>query len=337
MAVSTEAGSPRLRVLAAPDSFKGTFSASEVASAMDRGLRAGEPRPVVVDECPVADGGEGTGEVLSRSLGGRWVPARAGDPLGREIEAGFTLLGNGEIALVESAAASGLTLVAPAERDAVAASSAGTGRLIAAASRSGARQILVAVGGTATTDGGLGAIEAIEAEGGTGRAELVILADVETAFEDAAVVFSPQKGASAGQVRALTDRLLETADALPRSPLGLERTGAGGGIAGGLWARYGAEIVSGADFVLDAIGFDRRLDLADAVLVGEGRLDEPSLDGKVVGRMLERSRGVDKPCHAIVGGCVLTRTELDRAGFGNVRSASSVEEIETAARSILQH
>lgn len=336
MAAPIDSGSPGLRMLAAPDSFKGTFSAIEVASAMGRGLRVAGPQQIRVDECPVADGGEGTGRVLSRSLDGHEVHARASDPLGREIETGFTVLGKGEVAVVESAAASGLTLVAAGERDAVTASSAGTGQLIAAAARSGVTRILVAVGGTATTDGGLGAIEAIEAEGGIGRAEMVILADVETNFEDAAVVFAPQKGASADQVTALTDRLAELAETLPRSPVGIARTGAGGGIAGGLWASYGAEIVSGSDFVLDAISFDRRLERAEAVMVGEGQLDASSLDGKAVGTMLERARAAGKPCHAIVGRCRLSRAELDRAGFAKVRSARSLEEIEATARSILE-
>ena len=303
---------------------------------MARGLKAAGPRPVAIDECPVADGGEGTAEVLSRPLGGHAVAAPAHDPLGREIESGFTVLGDGETAVVETAAASGLTLVPPEERDAVAASSTGTGDLIAAAARNGARQILVAVGGTATTDGGRGAIDAIETAGGIGSAQLIVLADVETVFEDAAVVFAPQKGAGEDQVRTLTERLAETAEALPRSPVGIPRTGAGGGIAGGLWAQYGAGILSGADYVLDAIGFESRLAGADAVVVGEGRLDRQSLDGKIAGRILEKAQAAGKPCHAIAGSCRLTRAELDRAGFASVRNASSLDGIETAARLILQ-
>jgi len=304
---------------------------------MSRGLRSPDSGGrIVVDECPVADGGEGTADALTRSLGGRSVAARARDPLGREIESGFTVLGDGETAVVETAAASGLTLVPPEERDAVAASSTGTGDLVVAAAQAGIRTILVAVGGTATTDGAHGAIGAIEAAGGIGRARLIVLADVDTVFEDAAVVFAPQKGATDDQVRTLTARLADTAEALPRSPMGIPRTGAGGGIAGGLWAQYGAEILSGADYVLDAIGFEPRLVSAEAVLVGEGRLDRQSLDGKIVGRILERATSAGRPCHAIVGSCRLTRAELDRAGFASVRSASSQGEIEAAARSILQ-
>ncbi len=140
--------------------------------------------------------------------------------------------------------------------------------------------MIVAVGGTATSDGGEGAIEAIENAGGMSGAGLLVLADVETPFESAAIDFGPQKGAGPEQIALLTTRLLELASRLPRSPLAVPRTGAGGGIAGGLWARYDAQLVSGSAYVLDSIGFDRRLEQSDCVIVGEGRLDRQSLDRK---------------------------------------------------------
>lgn len=321
-------------VLVAPDSFKGTFTATEVAAAMAGGVSeagAGFEAQVEVDQCPVADGGEGTAEVLMETLGGRFVAVPASDPLGRRIEAGFVLLGDGQTAVVETAAASGLTLVAEDERDPVAASTAGTGELIVAAARSGAERILVAVGGTATTDGGRGATLAIRDGGGPQGAEMVVLADVETAFEDAAIVFGPQKGASPAQVELLTRRLAMTADDLPRSPLGIARMGAGGGIAGGLWASFGAEVVSGADYLLEAIDFDRRLAGADAVLTGEGQLDSQSLDGKIVGSILKRAKRANVPCHAIVGRCQLSDEEIQQAGFASVQTASALERIQAAA------
>ena len=197
------------RVLLAPDSFKGTFSASEVAAAMARGVReaGGE-----ADLCPVADGGEGTLEVLLAAGGGERIGAGAHDPLGRPLRAAFGLLAGGETAVVEVAAASGLPLVAPVERDAERADSIGTGELIVAAIEAGARTLLIAAGGSATTDGGRGAIEAIRAgaEGAGARivgdriegVELEVLCDVGARFEDAARVFAPQKGADAGGGRA---------------------------------------------------------------------------------------------------------------------------------------
>src|SRR3954447_19681350 len=145
------------QVLVAPDSFKGTFRATEVAAAMGRGLEAAGL--VAPDLCPVADGGEGTMEVLLTALGGETGGARVRDPLGREVRAGFGLLEDGGTAIVEMAAASGLGLVTEGERDAEAATSHGTGDLIAAAAAADARVVLVAAGGSATTDGGAGAIE----------------------------------------------------------------------------------------------------------------------------------------------------------------------------------
>src|SRR3954449_1558740 len=209
-------------VLVAPDSFKGTFSAPQVAGAIGRGLeRAGLMPP---DLCPVADGGEGTLDALLPQLGGELIAVEVRNPLDRSIRAGFGLVEDGGTAIVEMAMASGLGLVAEAERDAWAASTYGTGELIAAAAAAGAAVILVAVGGSATTDGGAGAIEAIEAAGGIGRAKIVILTDVRTPFEDAPKVFGPQKGADAAMVERLERRLDELAQALPRDPRGVPMT-----------------------------------------------------------------------------------------------------------------
>ena len=206
-------------VLVAPDAFKGTLSAPEVAAAIGRGLEsAGEPP---ADLCPVADGGEGTLAVLLGALGGRTEGALVADPLGRPVHAGFGLFDDGEVAIVEVSEASGLQRVAPAERDALSASTHGTGELIVAAIATGARTVLVAAGGSATTDGGLGAIEAIEAGGGLGGARLVVYCDVRTPYEEAAARFGPQKGADPAAVRALTRRLERRARRLPRDPRGL--------------------------------------------------------------------------------------------------------------------
>ncbi|WP_267128277.1 glycerate kinase [Baekduia soli] len=140
-------------ILLAPDSFKGTFTAREVAEALAAGVRAAGARP---DRCPVADGGEGTMDVLLAALGGTVAHADVHDPLGRPVTARYALLADGRTAVVESAQASGLALVAEADRDAEAASTTGTGELLAAALAAGARRVLVTVGGSATTDGGLG-------------------------------------------------------------------------------------------------------------------------------------------------------------------------------------
>ncbi|MGH2876961.1 MAG: glycerate kinase, partial [Solirubrobacteraceae bacterium] len=254
------------------------------------------------------------------------------DPLGRPLRAPFAL--TGELAIVETAAAGGLGLVAPAQRDAFAASSAGTGEVIAAAVSAGARTILLGVGGSATTDGGAGAIAAIERAGGLRSARLVVLCDVRTAFVDAARVFAPQKGASPADVRRLTRRLSALARRLPRDPRGVPMTGAAGGLSGGLWAAFGAELVAGAGFVLDAIGFDARMRAARAVVTGEGRLDTQSLAGKVVSEVATRARQAGVPSHAVVGTRALDAMGARVLDLDRVIEASTLAELEAAGRAL---
>jgi glycerate kinase len=286
-------------VLVAPDSFKGTFRASEVAGAIGRGLeRAGLMPP---DLCPVADGGEGTLDALLPGFGGEVVAARAHDPLGRELRGCYALVEDGGTAIVETATASGLALIPGAERDPWAASSYGTGELIAAAAAAGAAVVIVAVGGSATTDGGAGALEAIEEAGGLGGARLVVLCDVRTPFEDAPKVFGPQKGADPAMVARLEERLDALAARWPRDPRGVSMTGCAGGLSGGLWAVHGATLEPGAPWVLDALDFDIRMRAARAVVTGEGKLDEQTLQGKLVGEIGTRARQAGVPLHAIVG------------------------------------
>lgn len=284
-------------VLVAPDSFKGTFSAVQVADGIARGLLA---RGRQVQPCPIADGGEGTLEVLAPALCAEVRTATVADPLGRPIEARFAIADSGE-AVVETAAASGLGLVSEAQRDPIAASTDGTGELIVAAVEAGARTVYLGVGGSATTDGGFGAIRAIRRAGGLRRAKLVVLCDVRTPFEQAARVFAPQKGADRDQVRRLTARLNAQARRLDRDPRGLPMTGAAGGLSGGLWAAFGAELAAGASFVLDTIGFDAQMRAARAVVTGEGRLDTQSLAGKAVSEVATRARQAGVPCYAVVG------------------------------------
>jgi glycerate kinase len=314
-------------ILVAPDSFKGTLSAAEVAASIGRGL---EERGRPVDLCPVADGGEGTLEALLPAIDGELHRATVPDPLNRPIEASFAL-GAG-LGVVETAAASGLGLVDEGERDPIAASTFGTGRLIATAIAAGAEVVYLGVGGSATTDGGAGAIRAIREAGGLGGAKLVVLCDVRTPFEQAARVFAPQKGADEQTVARLTRRLNDQARRLPRDPRGKPMTGAAGGLSGGLWAEFGAELVPGAQFILDAIDFDRRMRTARAVVTGEGKLDQQSLAGKLVSEVATRARQAGVPCHAIVG-----KRDLDSFGarvldLQAVFEASTPRQISAAAR-----
>ena len=318
-------------VLVAPDSFKGTFSATEVAAAIGRGLQAaGRP----TDLCPVADGGEGTLDALAAGLDAERRAASVTDPLGRSVEAEFGLAG--DIALVDTAAASGLSLVAEAERDAFAASTAGTGELIAAAIAAGARTVYLGVGGSATTDGGAGAIKALERVGGLDGVQLVVLCDVRTPFEDAARVFGPQKGADPDDVKRLTARLNAMARRWTRDPRGVPMTGAAGGLSGGLWAAFGAELVPGAAFVLDEVGFDARMRAARAVVTGEGRLDMQSLVGKVVSEVATRARQSGVPCHAVVGSHELDSMGARILDLDRVIEASTLARLEAAGTALAE-
>jgi glycerate kinase len=333
-----------MAALVAPDSFKGTFSAPEVARAVADGLRSAGRE---AHELPVADGGEGTMEVLVSAIGGEIRRLTVSDPLGRPVDAGFALLPDGS-AVVEMAQASGLSLVAEQDRDAWEASTRGTGELIAATVEAGASPVIVTVGGSATTDGGAGAIEALREaglvpSGGSPRArrdariEMHVVCDVRVPFEDAPRVYGPQKGADPAMVGRLESRLDELAASFPRDPRGVPMTGAAGGLSGGLWAALGAKLVPGAAYVLDAIGFDDLMRGSAFVVTGEGSLDEQTLQGKIVGEVATRCRQGGVTCHALVG-----RNQLDPFGeriidLASVTEATTLDELRRAGAALIEH
>jgi glycerate kinase len=273
-------------------------------------------------------------DVLLEALGGERRTADAHDPLDDWIQAEFALVRDGSTAIVEVAAASGLSLIDDAERDPERAGTTGTGELIAAAIEAGARRVWVAAGGSATTDGGRGAIDALEQAGGLRAAKLEVLCDTSAPFERAAEVFAPQKGASPEQVERLRERLVALAGALPRDPRGRPMTGAAGGLSGGLWAACGAHLVPGSAFVLGLLGFDRRLEEADAVITGEGRIDSQSAEGKLAGEIARRCRAAGVPCHAIAGEIALDPEAEATLGFASLNAAGSTDSISGAAERI---
>jgi len=269
------------RVLAAPASLKGVLSAGEAAAALGAGFRAAG---VVVEELPVADGGEGTADALFSALGGAWHAATVADPLGRPVAARWLELPDAT-AVVEAAAAIGLGLVAPEERDPLRASSRGLGELILSTE---GRRLLVCLGGSATVDGGRGLRDVV----GALPAGTRVACDVASPLLDAARLFARQKGADDAAVAELERRLSEDGALAPYAEL------AGAGAAGGLGAALaslGAELVPGAALVLDTLGFDRRLDGVSLVVTGEGTVDRTTREGKAPAEVARRamSRGVE--------------------------------------------
>ena len=285
-----------MRVVAAPDKFKGTADAAAVAAAVAEAVTAAGG---VCDPAPMADGGEGTLE----ALGGPNRSSTVTGPLGEPVTAAWRL--DGGVAVIETARASGLVLAGgPEANDPVAATTAGVGELIAAAVAAGARRVLVGVGGSATTDGGFGALKAMPSAARLRGVRIEVACDVATRFVDAAAVFAPQKGASPAQVDLLARRLERLAqmyaDERGVDVAGLAGAGAAGGLAGGL-AAAGAELVSGFDLVAEETDLYGRIEGVDLVVTGEGRLDATSFEGKVVGGVTRLARAAGVSAWAVVG------------------------------------
>jgi len=282
-----------VRLLAAPDKFRGTLTAVDAARAIAAGAAAAGWNSA---ELPLADGGEGTLDALG---GANRTTAVAG-PLGEAVKAGWRL--DDGIAVVEMARASGLELAGGREsNDPLRATTRGTGQLIAAALDGGARRVLVGVGGSATTDGGLGAVEVLRPYA---PLPVQVCCDVQTRFVDAAAVYGPQKGATPVQVEELTHRLSVLGERY-RTEFGIDvealpGAGAAGGLAGGL-AALGAELAPGFDVVADAVALDGALLRSDVVVTGEGFVDATSFAGKVVGGVIHRAEAAGVTAFVIAG------------------------------------
>lgn len=317
--------------LLAPDSFKGTFTAEQVAEALAAGIRAAG---LDVDLCPVADGGEGTAEILRRTLGGVTREAKVSGPFGTERRARFALLD--DLAFLDLAAASGIAGLGPDELDPIKATTTGTGELMLAAQAAGANRIFVAAGGSATVDAGAGALAAIEDGGGLGDASVTVLCDVDVPFERAAAVFGPQKGAGPSLVPRLERRMAEQAAMFPHDPRGLPMSGAAGGFSGAMWAVLGARLLAGGPYVLDRLDFEHRLRRARAVITGEGGLDEQSFMGKITGRVVARAAAADVPVHVVCGNSSLTPGQGASRGLASIHEAGTPAAMTAAARQIAE-
>jgi glycerate 2-kinase len=326
-----------MRVLVAPDKFRGTLTAAQAASAISAGWRRERPEDVV-EEVPMADGGEGTLDALVTALGGEVRTVSVSGPLGDRVDSSFGLIVTpaGPTAVVELARASGLALVGELRRDALRASSRGTGELILAAAREGAGEVLVCLGGSASTDGGAGIASALGVrlldragrpvpDGGRGLLELdrvdatgldravrrmrvLVACDVDdplTGPNGAARVYGPQKGASPDGV-LLLERALAHYAAVVHRDLGIDLRalpggGAAGGAGAGLVAFLGARLRPGVAVVMDALDVRRRAASADVLVTGEGRLDASSLRGKVISGLLGEAQRARVPVVVLCG------------------------------------
>lgn len=289
---------------------------------MAAGARARWPEAQVV-ELPLADGGEGTLDILAKALGAGPMTTTVHDPLGRPVQARYAI--TGQTAVIEVAQAVGLSLLAPQERHPLVASSAGLGELLLAAFHNGCRHFIIGMGGTATCDGGAGmlAVPGMEA---LRDARLELLCDVEAPFlgpGGAARVFAPQKGASPEEVEILETNMCKQAARL-QSQTGVDvadmpGAGAAGGLAGALVASFGAEIKKGIDRILDLVHFREEAQGADLIVTGEGKSDAQTLMGKVPMGVLKNAGTTPV---ALLSGRIEDRARLQQAGFGPIIEVS---------------
>jgi glycerate kinase len=326
-----------MRVLIAPDKFRGTLTARQAAEAIATGWRRVRPDDEL-DLAPMADGGEGTMAALVDALGGDVVPVRASGPRGDRIDGsiGIASSANGRLAIVEMASASGLTLLSPSRRDPRRTTTRGTGELIRAALNHAPARLIVGLGGSATNDGGAGMAQALgvrltDADGrelGPGGAALTRLARIDAAGLDprirrvvcvaasdvdnpltgphgASVVYAAQKGASPEDIVPL-DRALAHLSAIVERDLGVDLrdepgAGAAGGMGFGLMAFLGARIRAGVEVVSEALGLPTRMVAAALAITGEGSLDEQSLRGKAPAGVLRLARELSVPAVVVCG------------------------------------
>jgi glycerate 2-kinase len=323
-----------MKVLIAPCSYKGTIGCNQIASAMACGLKLAMPG-ASTDMCPIADGGDGTLDALHTAIGGRMHFVTVDGPMSELVEAPWLKLGN--MAIVELASASGLALL-KGRLNAIDAHTQGLGQVIAAAAQdSDIAEIVICLGGSASTDGGAGLLTALGAKfskaDGTeiklGALELGLISscaqiwlpslsnlkisvavDVKNPLlgpDGAAYVYAPQKGATEAMVAQLDAALAHYADHLEkitmRSVRHLPGAGAAGGTAFGIACLLGAEIISGFDWISSLIQLDKRVQSADVVVTGEGRLDGQTLSGKAIGQLASLCKKHGKPLYVLPASC----------------------------------
>jgi glycerate 2-kinase len=355
-----------VRILIAPDKFKGTLSAREVADAIAAGLREILPE-AEIEIVAMADGGEGTAEAISQALGGSWMECKAHDPLGRAIEARYGWVEDRKLAVMEMSEAAGMRRLKTTELNPEGATTFGVGEMISNASRRGAKEIIIGLGGSATNDGGFGMARALgfrffetkrahELRSSVGKLEnleqitkpkhlvlpkIVAAVDVRNPLlgkNGATRVFGPQKGVTPDKIEKF-ERALEQLASVVKEDFGFDYrnepgAGAAGGLGFGLLSFCGAKIRPGFDVVAQAVGLEPKIKDVDLVITGEGSLDRQTLEGKTPAGVAQLARKNGKRVFAFVGRATEDREvrELFDGVYTNTRARmSDAENMKRAA------
>lgn len=363
-----------MKIVIAPDSFKGSLSAKRVGVAIDKGIKRAFPEIATVI-IPMADGGEGTMECLIEATEGRFVKATVKDPLGRDIESGFGILGDQTTCVIEMAMSSGLYLIAPHERNPLVTTTYGFGQLIIAALDHGCRKFILGLGGSATNDGGAGMLQALGVEllnqdgqsVGYGGGELDAVAAIRTAGLDpriavsefvvacdvdnpfvgpngASAVFGPQKGAAPAVVKQLDRSMNNFADAIQRvqgiAIHDMQGTGAAGGLSGAILAFLNGKLESGVSIIARVMRLDAAIEDADLVITGEGQVDFQTARGKTPCGVAHVARQYGVPVVILAGSVGTGIDSLYEHGVTAVVSIvnrpMTLEEAMSGAESLLE-
>ncbi|KJG10457.1 glycerate kinase [Photobacterium kishitanii] len=353
-----------MKIIIAPDSYKESLTAMEVATAIEAGFRQVMPNAEYI-KLPMADGGEGTVQSLIDASNGTIVHHPVTGPLGEQVQGFFGIMGNGKTAVIEMAAASGLHLVSPEQRNPMLTTSYGTGELILAALEQGVEHIIVGIGGSATNDGGIGMAQALGVQlldnngqslgfGGQALAQLAtidishidprlatikleVACDVDNPLcgaKGASAVFGPQKGATPAMVTELDQNLAHYAAIIERDLAIDVKHMAGAGAAGGMGAAllglFKAQLRSGIEIVIDAVNLDAIVKDADLVITGEGRIDSQTIHGKTPIGVARAAKKFNKPVIGIAGclsqDCGVVYEHGIDAVFSVVPAAISLEQ-----------
>ncbi|MDE9457278.1 glycerate kinase [Xenorhabdus bovienii] len=325
-----------MKIVIAPDSFKESLSALQVAEAIEQGFREIFPQAAYI-KLPMADGGEGTVESLVAATGGQRISCSVTDPLGQPVDAFFGLLGDGKTAVIEMAAASGLHLVPMEQRNPLITTSYGTGELILAALEHGVQKLILGIGGSATNDGGAGMMQALGAQlwdgdcrilplGGAAltrlesidlssldprlnQLEITVACDVNNPLcgeLGASAIFGPQKGATPEMVKVLDSALhhygMKIESLTGKKVIDVAGAGAAGGMGASLLGCLGAKLQSGIEIVINTLKLEEAIQGADLVITGEGRMDSQTIQGKTPIGVARVAKKFGIPTIALVGG-----------------------------------